>query len=61
MAVGTAILKLDRDQKLLNADITSTYPVVLKSVEPVQKHLNKCEQKIIPEHNATALLRLRHE
>jgi len=37
--VGAAILKLDSDRKLLNADIT------------VQKHVNKCEQRIIPELN----------
>ena len=30
-------------------------------VEPVQKHVNKCEQRIISEHNAIILLRLRHE
>ena len=47
-------------QKLLNADVASTHPVDLKSVEPVQKHVNKCEQRIIPEQNATALLKLRH-
>jgi len=59
--MGAAILKLDKDRKLLNADVTSTHPVNLKSVEPVQKHVNKCEQRIIPEHNTTVLLKLRHE
>jgi len=59
--MGTAILKLDSDRKLLNADVTSTHPVDLKSVEPVQKHVNKCEQRIIPEHNATVLLKLCHK
>ena len=59
--MGGAILKLDRDRKLLNADITSVYPVDLKSVEPVQKHVNKCEQRIIPELNGIILLKLRHE
>ena len=28
-----------------------------KSVEPVQKHVNKCEQRIIPEQNAIILLK----
>jgi len=59
--VGAAILKLDRDWKFLSADLTSAYLVDLKSVEQVQKHVNKCEQRIIPEHNATGLLKLRHE
>jgi len=59
--VGAAILKLDRDRKLLNADVTSTYPVDLKSVQPMQKGVNKCEQRIIPEHNAIVLLQLGHE
>ena len=56
--MGTAILKLDRDRKLLNADVTSAYPVDLKSVEPTQKHVNKCEQRIIPELNGIILLKL---
>ena len=59
--MGAAILKLDIDRKLLNTDVTSMHPVDLKSVEPVQKHVNKCDQRIIPEHNATTLLKLRHE
>jgi len=59
--VGAAILKLDRDLKLLNADVTSAYPVDLKSVEPLQTLVNKCEQKIIPELNGIILLKLRHE
>jgi len=59
--MGAAILTLDRDRELLNADVTSTHPVDLKSVEPIQKHVNKCEQRIVPERNATALLKLRHE
>jgi len=54
-------MKLDRDRKLLNADVTSMHPVDMKSVEPIQKHVNKCEQIIIPEHNVTALLKLGHE
>jgi len=32
-----------------------------KSVEPVQKHVNKCEQRIIPELNDIILLKLDHE
>ena len=32
--MGTTILKLDSDRKLLNADVTSVYPVDLKYVEP---------------------------
>ena len=47
---------LDRDRKFLNTDVTSTHSVDLKSVEPVQKHVDKCEQRIIPEHNAIILL-----
>ena len=31
------------------------------SVEPVQKHVNKCEQRIILEHKTIILLKLRHE
>ena len=59
--MDATILKLDRDRKLLNADVTSTHPVDMKSVQPVQKHVNKCEQRIIPEHNANALLKLCYE
>ena len=59
--MGTTIFKLDRDRKLLNADITSAYPVDLKSVEPVQKHVNKCEQRIITELNGIILLKLCRE
>jgi len=59
--VGAAILKLDSDRKLLNADTTSAYPVDLKSVKPVEKHVNKSEQIIIPELNGIILLKLRHE
>jgi len=55
--VATAILKLDRDRNLLNADITWTYPVDPKSVEPVQKHLNKCQQRIIPEQKRNYLVK----
>jgi len=55
------ILKLDRDQKLLNADVTSTQQFDPKSVEPVQKHVDKCEQRIIPEYKAFILLKLCHE
>ena len=61
MACWPAILKLDRDRKLLNADVTWTHQFDPKSVEPVQKYVNKCEQRIIPEHNAIILLKLRHE
>jgi hypothetical protein len=46
--MGAAISKLDRDRKLLNADVTSAYPADLKSVEPIQKHVKICEQRIIP-------------
>ena len=35
--MGTTILKLDNDRKLLNAAITLTHPVDLNSVEPIQK------------------------
>jgi len=31
-----------RPEAAVNADVTSAYPVDLKSVEPVQKHVNKC-------------------
>ena len=61
MACGCCHFEVDRDRKLLNADVTSTHPADLKSVEALQKHVNKCEQRIIPEHNATALLKLCHE
>ena len=54
------ILKLDRDRKLLNADVTWTQQFDRKSVEPVLKHANKCEQIIIPEHNAIILFKLHH-
>jgi len=56
--MAAAILKLDRYWKLLNSDITWMHLVDLKSVEPVQKHVNKCEQRIIPEHNAIILLKV---
>ena len=59
--MGTDILKLDKNRKLLNADVTSAYPVELKSVEPIQKHVNKCEQRTIPELNGIILLKLRPE
>ena len=52
---------IDRDWKLLNADVTPMHPVDLKPVEPVQKHVNKCEQRIIPELNGIILLKLCHE
>ena len=39
------ILKLDSDRKLLNDDVTSAYPVDLKSVEPVLKYVNECKQR----------------
>jgi len=41
--------------------ITSTHPVDLKSVEPIQKYVNNCEQRIVPENNATALLKSCHQ
>ena len=54
--MGTAIFKLDRDRKLLNADVTSTHPVDLKSVDPIQTHVNKCEQRIIIQEHNTIIL-----
>ena len=45
--MGAAILKLERDWKLMNADVTSTYPVDLKSVGPIQEHVNKCDQIVL--------------
>ena len=36
-------------------NVTSAYSVDLKSVEPVQKHENKCEQRIIPDLNGIIL------
>jgi len=59
--VGAPILKLDRDRKFLNADVTSAYPVDLKFVEPVKKHVNKCGHRIILELNGVILLKLRNE
>ena len=59
--MGIGNLKLDRDWKLLNVDVTSAYPVDLKSVEPVQKYVSKCEQRIIPQLNIIILLKLSHE
>ena len=59
--MGAAILKLDRERKLLNADVPCMQQFDRKSVELVQKHVNKCEQRIIPEKNAIILLKLRHE
>ena len=61
MARGTTILKLDRGWKLVKAAITWTHPVDRKSVEPVQKRVNKYEQRIIPEHNVIILWKLGHE
>ena len=52
-------MKLDRDRKLLNTDVTWAYAIDLKSVEPVQKHVNKCEQIIIPELNGIILSKSR--
>jgi len=37
-----AIFKLDKDLKLWNADVTQTQQFDRKSVEPVQKPVNKC-------------------
>jgi len=51
----TAILKLDRDRKLLNADVE--HSSLTRSLEPERK----CEQRIIPGHNTIILLKLRHE
>ena len=59
--MGAAILKLNKDRKLLNACVTWTQQFDRKPVEPVQSHVNKCEQRIIPEQNAIILLKLRHE
>ena len=59
--MGGAILNIDRYRKLLNANVTPAYPVNLKSVEPIQKHVNKCELRIIPELNAIILLKLSHK
>ena len=53
--MGAAILKLDRDQK--SQKFTSMHPDDLKYVQRIQKHVNKCEQRDIPGHNATALLK----
>jgi len=44
--MGTTILNVDRDWKLLNADVTSAYSVDLKCVESLHKHVNKCEQRM---------------
>ena len=49
--MGPSILKLDKDRKILNADVNWTQQFDQKSAGPVQKHVNKCEQRIIPEHN----------
>ena len=51
----TAILKLDRDRKLLNADVE--HSSLTRSLEPERK----CEQRIIRGHNTIILLKLRHE
>jgi len=59
--VGATNLELDRYRKLLNAYVTWTQQFDRKYVEPVQKHVNKCQQRIIPEQNAIILLMLRHE
>ena len=56
--MGATNLKLDRDRKLMNADVTWAYLVDLKSV---RKHVNKCEQRIIPELNGIIMLKLRYE
>ena len=55
--MGAAILKLDRDRKLLNAGVTWTQQLDRKSVEAVQKHVNKFEKIIVPEQNAIILLK----
>jgi len=54
-------LKLDRGRKLLNANVTSTDPVDMKSVESIQNHVNKREQRIIPELKGIILLKLCNE
>jgi len=59
--MGAAILKLEIYRKFLNTDVTSAYPVDLNYVEPIQKYVNKCEQRIISEINGIILLKLRHE
>jgi len=61
MAYGVAILNLDRDLKHLNDDVIWTQQFDRKSVEPIQKHVNKSEQRTIPEQNAIILLKLCHE
>ena len=38
--------------ELLNDDVTLTQQFDRKSVQPVQKHVNKREQRVIPEQNA---------
>ena len=55
-----AILKLDRDRQLLNADVTWTQQFDRKSVEPVEKHVNKVDQIIIPEHKITSWMTYNH-
>ena len=55
--MSATILKLDRDWKLLNSDVIWTQQFYQKSVEPIQKHVNKCEQRIIPEYNAVILVK----
>ena len=59
--MGAAILKIDRDRKLLNTDVTWTQQFDLKSVEALLKHVNKFEKRLIPEHIAIIFLKLRHE
>ena len=46
----TAILKVDKRLEALECWHHQ------KSVDPIQKHVNKYEQRIIPEHNAIILL-----
>jgi len=49
--VSAAILKLEGEEKLVNAEVCRAR----------KKHVNKCEQRIIPELNGIILLKLRHE
>ena len=42
MDLRDAILKLDKDRKFLNTDVTRTKQFDWKSVQPIEKHLNKC-------------------
>jgi len=43
MACGRRHFEARQRPEFMNADVTSAYLVDLKSVEPVQKHVNKRE------------------